>query len=199
VNSSGALALADIPARLLVVGGGYVGLELGSLYASLGSRVTVVENNDRLMTGADADLAQPLSRQLGELFQAIHTGVRVVSLEEREDDVEVTLEGKVDPPRQAFDRVLVAIGRSPNSREIGLEHTRVTVSERGFIQVDEQRRTSDPRIFAIGDVVGGAMLAHKAMYEGKVAAEAIAGKASAFDVQACPPWSTRTPRSPGAD
>jgi dihydrolipoamide dehydrogenase len=186
VNSSGALALADIPARLLVVGGGYVGLELGSLYASLGSRVTVVENNDRLMTGADADLAQPLSRQLGELFQAIHTGVRVVSLEEREDDVEVTLEGKVDPLRQAFDRVLVAIGRSPNSREIGLEHTRVTVSERGFIQVDEQRRTSDPRIFAIGDVVGGAMLAHKAMYEGKVAAEAIAGKASAFDVQAMP-------------
>ncbi len=186
MNSTGALALSDIPERLLVVGGGYVGVELGSFYASLGSRVTVAENNDRLMMGADVDLVQILSRQLSELFEAIHTKTRVTSLEEREDGVEVTLEGAVDSPKQVFDRVLVAIGRSPNSKEIGVEKTKVSMNEHGFITVDHQMRTSDPSIFAIGDVVGGAMLAHKAMHEGKVAAEAIAGQPSAFDYQAIP-------------
>jgi dihydrolipoamide dehydrogenase len=186
MNSTGALALADIPERLLVVGGGYVGVELGSFYASLGSRVTVVENNDRLMTGADADLVQILARQLAELFEAIHTKSRVTSMEEREDGVEVTLEGAVDKPKQVFDRVLVAIGRTPSSQDIGIEKTKVSVNGRGFITVDEQMRTTDPHIFAIGDVVGGAMLAHKAMHEGKVAAEAIAGEPAAFDYQAIP-------------
>jgi dihydrolipoamide dehydrogenase len=186
MNSSGALALADIPERLLVVGGGYVGVELGSFYASIGSRVTVVENNDRLMTGADADLVQPLAHRLSELFEAIHTKTRITSLEEKEDSVEVTFEGAVDQPKQVFDRVLVAIGRNPNSRDIGLEKTKITINERGFITVDEQMRTSASNIFAIGDVVGGTMLAHKAMHEGKVAAEAIAGQPSAFDFQAIP-------------
>ncbi len=186
MSSTGALALADIPERLLVVGGGYVGVELGSIYASLGSRVTVVENNDRLMTGADADLVQILVRQLTELFHAIHTRTRVTSLEEREDGVAVTLEGAVDEPKQVFDRVLVAIGRNPNSKDIGIENTKVSMNERGFISVDEQMRTSEPHIFAIGDVAGGAMLAHKAMHEGKVAAETLAGEPAAFDYQAIP-------------
>ncbi len=186
MNSTGALALADIPERLLVVGGGYVGVELGSFYASLGSRVTVAENNERLMMGADVDLVQILSRQLSELFEAIHTKTRVTSLDEREDGVEVTLEGAAGKQKQVFDRVLVAIGRSPNSNEIGIEKTKISMNERGFITVDEQMRTSDPTIFAIGDVVGGAMLAHKAMHEGKVAAEAISGQPSAFDYQAIP-------------
>jgi len=186
MNSSGALALADIPGRLLVVGGGYVGVELGSLYASLGSRVVVVEGNDRLMTGADADLVQPLVRHLSDLFEGIHVKTRVSALVELEDGVEVTLEGAGGGARQVFDRVLVAIGRRPNSGNIGVDRTGVTLDEHGFIKVDERRRTSDPSIFAIGDVVGGAMLAHKAMHEGKVAAEAIAGQPAAFDVQAIP-------------
>jgi dihydrolipoamide dehydrogenase len=186
MNSTGALALADIPERLLVVGGGYVGVELGSLYASLGSRVTVVENGDRLMIGADSDLVQILSRQLSELFEAIHTRTRVTSLEEREDGVTVTLEGTAGNSKQVFERVLVAVGRSPNSQDIGIEKTKVKVNERGFISVDEQMRTSDPHIFAIGDVTGGVMLAHKAMHEGKVAAEAVSGEPSGFDYQAIP-------------
>lgn len=186
MNSTGALALADIPERLLVVGGGYVGVELGSFYASLGSRVTVVEGNDRLMTGADADLVQPLVRHLSDLFEAVHTKTRVSELVEHEDSVEVALEGAGGGSNQVFDRVLVAIGRSPSSGGIGIQQTRVTLDGRGFVQVDERMRTSDPSIFAIGDVVGGAMLAHKAMHEGKVAAEAIAGLPAAFDVQAIP-------------
>ncbi|GKT08722.1 dihydrolipoyl dehydrogenase [Desulforhabdus sp. TSK] len=186
MGSTGALELRDIPERLLVVGGGYVGVELGSVYASLGSRVTVVEYADRIMAGADGDLVQPLERRLRELFAAVHTRTRVAALEEKEERVEVTLEGDGVEPRQTFDRVLVAIGRMPNSGDLGLEHTGVKLDDRGFILVDEQRRTDDPKIFAVGDVVGGAMLAHKAMFEGKVAAEVIAGKPSAFDVQAIP-------------
>jgi len=187
MNSSGALALADIPRRLLVVGGGYVGVELGSLYASLGSRVVLVEGNDRLMTGADADLVQPLVKHLSELFEAVHTRTRVGAVVEREDGVEVTLEGvSVGQAREVFDRVLVAVGRRPNSGGIGLERIGVVVDERGFIQVDERMCTSITNIFAVGDVVGGVMLAHKAMHEGKVAAEAVAGLPSAFDYQAIP-------------
>lgn len=186
MSSTGALALADIPERLLVVGGGYVGVELGSFYASMGSRVTVVEYHERLMTGADPDLVQPLLRELEELFEAIHTKTRVLSVEEMDGGVEVTLEGTAEQPKQVFDRVLVAIGRSPNSHDIGLENTRVSVNERGFITVDHQMRTTQENIFAIGDVVGGIMLAHKAMHEGKVAAEVIGGQASAFDFQTIP-------------
>jgi dihydrolipoamide dehydrogenase len=186
MDSSGALALTDIPERLLVVGGGYVGVELGSVYASLGSRVTVVEMADRLMVGADPDLTQPLRQELEKRFEAIYCNTKVGNIREKGDAVDVVLEGAAKESKQVFDRVLVAIGRRPNSKNIGLENTKVQVDERGFIIVDEQRRTTDEEIFAIGDVVGGAMLAHKAMYEGKVAAEVIAGHRAGFDVTAIP-------------
>ena len=186
MSSTMALSLADIPESLLIIGGGYVGVELGSVYASLGSQVTVVEAGVRLMAGADQDLVQPLLTRLKGLFKAIYTGTRVKELRELEKRVEVELEGEVDEPRQTFDRVLVAIGRSPNAKNLGLENTKVTLDDRGFVIVDEQRRTTDPKIFAVGDVAGGVMLAHKAMHEGKVAAEVIAGLPSAFDFQAIP-------------
>ncbi len=186
MDATGALELADIPERLLVIGAGYVGVELGSVYASLGSRVTLVETNGHLMTGIDQDLVQLLSRRLNALFSSIHFNTRVKSMEERDDRVDVVFEGKIEPFGQSFDRVLVAIGREPNSAGIGLENTRVKLNERGFVIVDEQRRTSDEKIFAVGDAVGGVMLAHKAMHEGKVAAEVIAGKKVAFDPQAIP-------------
>jgi len=186
MGSSGALALADIPERLLVVGGGYVGVELGSVYASLGSRVTVVEWLDRLMMGADRDLVHVLQRKLEDLFEGIHYKTKVKFLEERGDKVHVTLEGEVEPAGQIFDRVLIAVGRRPNSKDMGLENTRVKLDERGYVLVDEQMRTADDKIFAVGDVVGGVMLAHKAMHEGKVAAEVIAGHPSAFDFRAIP-------------
>jgi dihydrolipoamide dehydrogenase len=186
MNSTTALGLVDIPARLLVVGGGYVGVELGSVYASLGSRVTLVEAGERVMAGADRELVQPLVVRLNGLFKAIYPKTRVKEMKELDDRVEVVLEGEVDEPTQTFDRVLVAIGRSPNAKEIGLENTRVTLDHRGFVIVDEKRRTTDEKIFAVGDVAGGVMLAHKAMHEGKVAAEVIAGLPSAFDFQAIP-------------
>lgn len=186
MGSNGALNLPDIPEKLLVIGGGYVGVELGSVYASLGSRVTMVESNERLMTGADMDLVQPLLRRLETLFEAIHYRTRAKALQSFEDRVEVTMEGEVENTKQTFDRVLIAIGRRPNSRNIGLENTRVKTDERGYILVDEQMRTHDKNIFAIGDVTGGVMLAHKAMHEGKVAAEVIAGRPSAFDFMTIP-------------
>jgi dihydrolipoamide dehydrogenase len=186
MDSTGALALADIPATLLVVGGGYVGLELGSVYAALGSRVTVIEAFDRLLPGTDRELVRPLARRLEERFAAIYLNTKVQTLEERAGEVVVTFEGKVEPAQQSFERVLVAIGRRPSSAGLGLETTGVQLDERGFVQVDEQRRTADEHIYAIGDVVGGAMLAHKAMFEGKVAAEVLAGQPSAFDVRAIP-------------
>jgi dihydrolipoamide dehydrogenase len=186
MSSREALQLADVPARLLVVGGGYVGLELGSVYAALGSEVTVVEMLDRLIAQADADLARPLIKRMNDLFAAVHTETKVVSLEEHADHVAVQLEGAVEEPEQPFDRVLIAIGRRPNAANLGLENTLVKADERGFIEVDDQQRTADPHIFAIGDVVGGVMLAHKAMREGKIAAEVIAGEPAAFDVRAIP-------------
>jgi dihydrolipoamide dehydrogenase len=186
MSSAGALELTDIPKRLLVVGAGYVGMELGSVYAALGSRVTVVELTGEILPGLDRELVRPLERRAKEMFEAMHLETKVAELSEDDDGVTVTLDGEVDEPQQTFDRVLVAIGREPNSEEIGLENTDVAVDERGFVRVDEQRRTADGRIFAIGDVVGGMMLAHKAMYEGKVAAEVIAGEPAAFDARAIP-------------
>ncbi len=186
MDSTGALEFADIPHRLLVIGGGYVGLEIGSVYASLGSRVTLVEYDTRLMKGIDVDLAKPLLDRLQHLLESIHYCTKVSSLKEEPEGVEVHFDGDIEPKIQRFDRVLVAIGRVPNSGGIGIEKTKVKVNERGFIEVDEQRRTTDQKIFAIGDVVGGAMLAHKAMHEGKVAAEVIAGLPSAFDFQTVP-------------
>jgi dihydrolipoamide dehydrogenase len=186
MSSAGALSLTSLPGRLLVVGGGYVGVELGSVYASLGSRVTLAEGSDRLLAGADRDLVHPLAQRLDGLFEAIHYQTRVKRMTEQPEGVEVVFEGQERENPQTFDRVLVAIGRSPNSGALGLENTGVTLGEHGFIVVDEQRRTNDPRIFAVGDVVGGLMLAHKAMHEGKIAAEVIAGQSSAFDFQAIP-------------
>lgn len=186
MDSTGALELTDIPKRLLVVGAGYVGLEIGSVYASLGSKVTLVENNGSLMRMIDPDLVQPLAARLRGLFDSIHFNTKVAAMQEDPEGVDVTLEGSIENKDQRFDRVLVAIGRVPNSQGLGLEKTKVKISERGFIEVDDRRRTADEKIFAIGDVVGGAMLAHKAMHEGKVAAEVIAGLPSAFDFQAVP-------------
>ena len=186
MSSTGALALADVPDSLLIIGGGYVGLELGTVYAALGSRVSLVELEDRLLMGVDPDLVKPLYRRLNTIFETISLKTRVVSLTEKEDGVAVSLEGDVENPEQHFDRVLVAIGRKPNSQDLGLESTNVALDEKGFILVNEQQRTADERIFAAGDVAGGLMLAHKATREGKVAAEVIAGQASAFDVRAIP-------------
>jgi dihydrolipoamide dehydrogenase len=186
MSSRGALALADIPESLLVVGAGYVGMELGSVYAALGSKVTMIEMSDDLLPYTDRDLVRPLQRKVEEAFEGIHTGTKAAEMKESDDRVEVRLEGKVDRTEQTFDRVLVAIGRRPNSRGIGLENTKVEVNQRGFVIVDDQQHTADERILAIGDIVGGAMLAHKAMYEGKIAAEVIAGEPAAFDVRAIP-------------
>ena len=186
MSSTGALQLADIPKRLLVVGAGYVGMELGSVYAAMGSRVTVLERTGEILPHTDRDLVRPLQRRAEQIFEALYVSTKVVEMEETGEGVKVTLEGDVDEPEQAFDRVLVAIGRRPNSQDIGLENTKVELNDRGFVQVDEQRRTADDKIFAIGDVVGGMMLAHKAMHEGKVAAEVIAGEPAAFDVRAIP-------------
>ena len=186
MSSREALQLVDVPEHLLVVGGGYVGLEIGSVYAALGSDVTVVEMLDRLLPQADADLARPLIRRIKKSFAAVHTETKVAAVEEEDDGVKVTFKGDMDEPEQRFDRVLIAVGRGPNSEHLGLENTRVEVDDRGFIQVDDQQRTADEQILAVGDVVGGMLLAHKAMREGKVAAEVIAGEPAAFDVRAIP-------------
>ena len=186
MSSTGALALADVPQNLLIIGGGYVGLELGTVYAALGSRVSLVELADRLLPGVDSDLVEPLHRRLTSIFDSIHLNTKVASIQETDNGVTVVLEGDIEKPEQQYDRVLVAIGRRPSSADIGLESTQVELDDRGFIKVDDQLRTTDERIFAVGDVAGGLMLAHKATREGKVAAEVIAGQPSAFDVRAIP-------------
>ncbi len=185
MDSTTALELPDVPGKLLVVGGGYIGLELGTVYAALGSRVTVVELLDGLLPGVDRDLVRPLAKRAKGLFEAIHLETRVVSMKETKKGVSVGFEGEIEGSR-VFDRVLVSVGRRPNSDDLGLEAVGVKVDEGGFIQVDDQRRTSEASVFAIGDVVGQPMLAHKAMREGKVAAEVIAGQKSAFDNRAIP-------------
>lgn len=186
MDSTGALALADIPERLLIIGGGYVGLELGTAYSALGSRVTVVEMADVLLPGIDRDLVEPLQRRLRTIFEDIRLQTRVAGMQEAETGVDVVLEGGEATTKQRFDRVLVAIGRRPSSTELDLEKTKVATDKRGCIIVDEQLRTADPAIFAVGDVTGGMMLANKASREGKIAAEVIAGGHSAFDVRAIP-------------
>ena len=186
IDSAGALELPDIPRSLLILGGGYVGLELGTIYAALGSRVTVAVRGDRLLRGADPDLVDVLLSRLKETFEAIYFNTQVASLKEREEGVEVKFEGRPDKAEKTFERVLVAIGRKPNTEDVGLEKTNIKLNEQGFVIVDEQRRTSDEKIFAIGDIAGPPLLAHKAFREGKVAAEVIKGMPSAFDVQAIP-------------
>jgi len=186
MSSTGALALADIPKSLLIIGGGYVGLELGTVYSALGSKVTVVELADILLPGVDRDLVEPLKRRLDTIFEGIRLKTKVVGLKEDDEGVDVVLEGDVEKTDHRFDRVLVAIGRKPSTEGLGLEETQVKTDNKGFIIIDDQQRTADPLIFAVGDAVGGMMLAHKASREGKVAAEVIAGQPSAFDVRAIP-------------
>jgi len=186
MSSAGALALPDIPESLLIVGAGYNGVELGSAYAEMGSRVTMVEMMDEILPGVDRDLVKHLRRRLKRIYHAIHLNTTVESMDEDEDGVTVAFEGDIDVSEQTFDRVLVAIGRRPNSQDLGLENTDVRVDDDGFVVVDEKRRTDDERIFAVGDVIGGPMLAHKAMRDGKTAAEVIAGQPAAFDVRCIP-------------
>ncbi len=186
MDSAGALELPEIPDSLLIIGGGYIALEMGTVYASLGTRVSLAVRSERMLRGADTDLVAPLAKRLEELFDAIHFNTRVKSMKEQSDRVEVMFEGDIDKSEQSFDRVLVAVGRDPKSEGIGLDKTNVKVNDKGFVVVDEQQRTKDEKIFAIGDVAGGPQLAHKAFREGKVAAEVIAGEPSAFDARAIP-------------
>jgi len=186
VDSTGALALDTVPKSLLVVGGGYIGLEMGTVYDALGAEVTVVEMTDGLLPGVDRDLVKPLATHLSGKFKNIFLSTKVLSLEEVKNGVEVTLEGKDVPEKMTFEKVLIAVGRRPNSDNIGLENTQVTIDAQGFVTVDAQCRTSDKRILAIGDVSGQPMLAHRAMRQGMVAAEVLAGRPSSFDNRAIP-------------
>jgi dihydrolipoamide dehydrogenase len=186
MDSTQALDLPSIPRKLLVVGAGYIGLEIGQVYAALGSRVTVVEALPRIMPGADEDLVRPLAARLKKQFEAIHTSAKLESARRTGESVEVTFTAKGETKKLSFDAVLVAVGREPLSRELGLENTKVVVDNRGFIQVDPARQTADKRIYAIGDIAGEPLLAHKASHEGIVAAEAIAGQPSIFDARAIP-------------
>jgi dihydrolipoamide dehydrogenase len=187
MDSTAALKLEDIPGTLLVVGGGYIGLELGSVYAALGTRVTVVEMLPGLLPGADRDLVAPLHKHLEKKFEAILLNTTVASVKDEGNGIRATVTGQDgNTQERVFDRVLVSVGRKPNSEVPGLERTRVQVGPRGFIQVNERLQTDDPFIYAIGDVIGEPMLAHKASHEGRVAVEAIAGHKVAFEPNAIP-------------
>ncbi|MCX7512786.1 dihydrolipoyl dehydrogenase [Frateuria sp. STR12] len=186
MDSTGALELADIPKKLLVVGGGIIGLEMATVYAGLGSEVTVVEFMDQLIPGADADLSKPLAKRLGGKLKSVHLKTKVVEAKATKKGIEVRYEGENAPDTMLFDRVLVAVGRSPNGNRIGADKAGVAVTERGFINVDTQMRTNVPHIFAIGDLVGQPMLAHKATHEARVAAEVVAGEKSHFDARVIP-------------
>ena len=177
MDSTAALDLADIPERLLVVGGGYIGLELGQVYAALGSAVTLVEMTDGLLPGADRDLVQWVARRVDKQFAAVRLGARLEALRETSGGLEATIGGAA----ATFDRALVAVGRRPLTDGLGLQSTRARFDARGFIEIDDRCATTDPKIFAVGDVTGEPMLAHRAMRQGKVAAEAIAGRPAAFD------------------
>ena len=181
MDSTGALDLEDIPERLLVIGGGYIGLEMGTVYAALGSKVTVVEMTDGLLQGADRDLVRILQVRLKKEFEAIHLNTRVTSIKDAGDHLKVVLQGANDREELAFDRVLVSVGRQPNTSNLGLENTRVELDDRGFVKADLKGQTADPSILAIGDVVGGAMLAHKASHEAKRAVDGLLGDSSAQD------------------
>ena len=191
MDSTGALALADVPKRMLVIGGGIIGLEMGTVYDALGSKVSVVEFTDGLIQGCDRDLVRPLQKRMEKRFEAIMLNTKVANIEAKKDGIHVSFEGvngNTDAPKdvQVYDRVLISIGRRPNGLNIGAEHAGLAVDERGFINVDKQMRTNVPHIFAIGDIVGQPMLAHKATHEGKVAAEVIAGHKVEFQAMVIP-------------
>ena len=187
LDSTAALALPDIPESLLVIGGGYIGLELGSVYAALGSRVSVVEMASGLLPGVDRDLVRVLSRRLKDRFTAVMLDTTVTALEEEPEGIRARFDATgATEGKQVYKKVLIAVGRRPQTGGLGLENTRVALDPRGFVQVDPQRRTHEPTIWAIGDITGEPMLAHKAAHEGRVAAEAIAGQKTAFEPQAIP-------------
>ena len=187
MDSTSALELVDVPPRLLVIGGGIIGLEMATVYEALGSKVTIVELTPELIPGCDRDLVRPLQKRIAQRYENIFLKTKVSAIEARPEGLEVTFEGEAGaPPKDTFDRVLLSIGRRPNGLEIGAEKAGVQVDERGFIPVDSQLRTNVPHIFAIGDIVGQPMLAHKAVHEGKVAAEVTAGEKSHFDARVIP-------------
>ncbi|MDD3577284.1 MAG: dihydrolipoyl dehydrogenase, partial [Halothiobacillus sp.] len=180
IDSTGALELADIPKRMLIIGGGIIGLEMAQVYASLGSKITIVELADNIIPGADKDLVRPLLKDIKKRYENIYLGSKVTGVTATTEGLDVTFEGKSAPATDRFDKILVAVGRSPNGRKLNLEAAGVTVDQRGFIPVDARMQTNVSHIFAIGDIVGQPMLAHKAVHEGKVAAEVICGMKSAF-------------------
>jgi len=187
IDSTGALELQDIPKRLLVIGGGIIGLEMASVYGALGSQLTIVEMLDRLIPGCDPDLVKPLERRLKRRYKAkIYLETRVSGIKALKSGLKVTFEGEKAPQPTTFEKVLVSVGRRPNGDRIGAEEAGLEVDERGFLSVDSQQRTNVPHIFAIGDVTGQPMLAHKATHEGKVAAEVAAGLKSGFDARVIP-------------
>jgi dihydrolipoamide dehydrogenase len=186
IDSTGALALQDVPKRMLIIGGGIIGLEMATVYDALGSKISVVELADGLIPGADRDLVRPLTKRIEQRYEAIYLKTKVTKIEAKKTGLQVTFEGEQAPKPQLYDRVLLAVGRRPNGREINTEAAGLIVNERGFIPVDKQMRSNVPHIYAIGDIVGDPMLAHKAVHEGKVAAEVIAGHKSAFEALTIP-------------
>ena len=186
IDSTGALLIEDVPESLLIVGGGIIGLEMATVYQALGSKVSIVEMTDELMAGADPDLVRPLQKRIKSQYEHIWTGTKVVDMKPTESGIDVGFEGKSAPERMTFSKVLVSVGRSPNGKKINAEAAGVAVNDRGFIEVDDQQRTNVSTIFAIGDIVGQPMLAHKAVHEGKVAAEVAAGLKSGFDARVIP-------------
>jgi dihydrolipoamide dehydrogenase len=186
IDSTGALALGEVPRRLLVIGGGIIGLEMACVYHELGAKVTVAELLDQLIPGADRDLVSPLAKRVGRLYENVYLKTKVTGVQATPEGLVTSFEGAKAPASDTFDRILVAVGRRPNGTIIDAERAGVTVDPQGFIGVSKQLRTNVPHIFAIGDVVGPPMLAHKAMHEAKVAAEVAAGKNSFFDVRAIP-------------
>lgn len=186
MDSTGALKLIDIPQRMLVIGGGIIGLEMATVYDALGSKISVVEWMDQLIPGADADLVKPLYRRIKKRYEAIYLKTKVTRIEAGENGLTVTFEGENAPKPQIYDRILMAVGRRPNGRAIGAEEIGIQINERGFIPVDQQMRTNLSHIFAIGDIASEPMLAHKATYEGKLAAEIITGHKAIFDARTIP-------------
>jgi len=186
IDSTGALELEDIPKRMLIIGGGIIGLEMATIYDAFGSKVSVVEMKDQLISGADKDLIKPLYRRIKKRYEAIYLKTKVSEINPQKDGLKVTFEGEESPGTQTYDRILVAVGRRPNGHAIEVENAGVHVTKQGFIPVDNQLRTNVPNIFGIGDIVGEPMLAHKATHEGKLAAEIIAGQKAAFDGRTIP-------------
>jgi dihydrolipoamide dehydrogenase len=186
IDSTGALDLADVPKTMLVVGGGYIGLELGTVYAALGTQVDVVEMLDGLLPGADRDLVTPLAKRIEKIFHKVMLKTKVAEMKEGKTGIQVKFEGDAAGAEHIYDKVLISVGRKPSSAIAGLEKTRVEKDPRGFIKINPQRRTAEPTIYAIGDVAGEPMLAHKAMHEARTAVEAIHGKKVAFEPRAIP-------------